>query len=325
MFLQVSGVGKQFLEKWVLRDMHFMQQPFQKLAIAGETGSGKSTLLKIMAGLEHPDEGIAYFQNKKIKSPLDVLIPGHPGIAYLSQHFELRANYYVEELLSYANQLPEQEANALFRLCRIDHLLRRKVDQLSGGEKQRIALARLLVGKPQLLLLDEPFSNLDPIHKDILKAVLHEISGWFKTTCILTSHDPLDTLSWADEILVMRGGQKLQQASAAEVYYHPADYYTAGLFGSYNLVSEDTAKRLQGAEAFVQPRRKLFIRPEQLSILPNTGGSWTIHETRFSGVFTAIELASDRSTLLVKSTRHIYTKGDKVSLGINTEYEPHYF
>ena len=118
----------------------------------------------------------------------------------------------MEELLEYANKLPATEAASLYKLCRIDHLLKRKNDQLSGGEKQRIALARLLVGSPKLLLLDEPFSNLDLIHKNILKSVIEDIGERMKLTCMLTSHDPMDTLSWADEIIVRKDGQIIQQA-----------------------------------------------------------------------------------------------------------------
>jgi ABC-type sugar transport system ATPase subunit len=245
-FLQVSGISKQQGGMDVLHDIHFIQQRFQKIAIAGETGSGKSTLLKIIAGLEQPASGRVLFEGKKVIGPLDQLIPGHPGIAYLSQHFELRNNYRVEELLEYANRLSETEAQELFVVCRISHLLKRKVEQLSGGEKQRIALARLLVGSPKLLLLDEPFSNLDPGHKRMLKSVLTDIGERLQITWILTSHDPMDTLSWADEILVMQNGQLIQTGSPLEIYHNPANEYIAGLLGSYNFFDAAEASLIPG-------------------------------------------------------------------------------
>jgi ABC-type sugar transport system ATPase subunit len=258
-FLQVAGISKQKDSVTVLTGIHFVQQRFQKLAVAGETGSGKSTLLKIIAGLEQADSGQVLFEGKKVIGPLETLIPGHPGIAYLSQHFELRNNYRVEELLEYANQLSEQDAQKLFAVCRISHLLKRKVDQVSGGEKQRIALARLLVGSPKLLLLDEPFSNLDPGHKRMLKSVLNDIGERLQITCILTSHDPMDSLSWADEILVMQNGQLIQQGSPLEIYHNPSNEYIAGLFGSYNLFNTAEASFFHG------PGKKILIQHPFLS------------------------------------------------------------
>src|SRR6478752_3027013 len=106
-----------------------------------------------------------------------------------------------------ASRIPGTIAKTVFEVCRISHLLKRKTDQLSGGEKQRIALARVLISYPKLLILDEPFSNLDLIHKNVLKSIIDDIGTQLQITCILASHDPLDTLSWADEMLVLRNGK----------------------------------------------------------------------------------------------------------------------
>ena len=193
--LEVVGAGKKEKENFTVKDINFSQQPLEKIAIAGETGSGKTTLLKMIGGLAQLDEGNIYYDGKRVLGPLERLIPGHPQIAYLSQHFELRNNYRVEEELESKNLLTQEAANNIYRICRIEHLLKRKTDQLSGGERQRIVLARLLTTSPKLLLLDEPFSNLDAIHKNIIKSVLLDIGTQLNTSCILVSHDAADTLS----------------------------------------------------------------------------------------------------------------------------------
>ncbi len=301
--LSVSSLYKQ-QGSFALKDISFQQSPFQKIAIAGETGSGKSTLLKIIAGLVQPDGGQVLFEGKRVTGPLEQLVPGHPGIAYLSQHYELRNNYRMEELLEYANKLPEEKAQALYRLCRINHLLKRKNDQLSGGEKQRIALAKLLTQTPRLLLLDEPFSNLDPIHKNILKRVLEDIGKEWQTTSLLTSHDPLDTLSWADEIIAMKDGQIVQQAPAQEIYRNPVNDYVAGLFGSYNRFDKTDVVLFPSLSALPMNGKPLYLRPEQFRIVTAADADavkGAIQQISFWGSYYEIQVLIGHKQVVVKT------------------------
>ena len=144
-FLTVSDISKKGLGNFKLQAITFSQRKNQKIAIAGETGSGKSTLLKIIAGMEQADSGEVLFKEQRVKGPEENLVPGHQGIAYLSQDFELPKFLRVEQVLAYSNNLSKEEANNLFAVCEISHLLGRKTDELSGGERQRIALAKLLI------------------------------------------------------------------------------------------------------------------------------------------------------------------------------------
>ncbi len=231
--LEVRHISKSADGKPVLQDISFKQERGTAIAISGESGAGKTTLLKIIAGLLQPDSGQVLFNGNRVEGPLEKLIPGHPKIAWLSQHFELRNHYRMEELLEMSNKLDPGHAMNIYRICRIDHLMKRRSTQLSGGEKQRISLAALLSAAPELLLLDEPYSNLDPIHKNILKAVIDDVSQRLNINCILTSHDPFDTLPWADTIIVLRAGTVIQQATPHHIYHHPANEYVAGMFGKY--------------------------------------------------------------------------------------------
>lgn len=265
-FLQVTDIRRQEGAREVLQGISFVQAEGDRLAIVGASGSGKSTLLRVIAGHSQPAGGEVRFQGRRVRGPEERLIMGHPGIAYLSQHFELRNNYRVEEILSYANLLSDEDAQNIFEICRIDGLLKRRTDQVSGGERQRIALARLMVGSPKLLLLDEPYSNLDLIHKETLRNVVEEICAKLGTTCLMVSHDPRDILSWADRILVMRDGQVITQDTPASLYSRPVDEYTAALFGKYNIVEKEMAIQLCGGEIFKHIGKSVFIRPEQLRL-----------------------------------------------------------
>lgn len=264
--LEVSAVSKKEGDDFVLRDIHFAQQHCQKIAIAGASGSGKTTLFKILAGLIQPDEGEVIFENKRVKGPYEKLVPGHAEIAYLSQHFELRNNYSVSEILGYANTLLPGKAEELYDVCRISHLLQRRTDALSGGEKQRIALARLLTASPKLLLLDEPFSNLDLIHKKILKSVIRDISELLHITCTLVAHDPGDILPWADTVFIMNEGQIIQEGSPEEIYRSPVNSYAAELLGTCNVIYDMQVKSFLGMPGNEINNEATFIRPEALKI-----------------------------------------------------------
>jgi iron(III) transport system ATP-binding protein len=263
-FLTVSNITKLGANDRFLNNISFVQKRHHKIALVGETGSGKSTLLKIIAGLAQADEGEVLFQEKMVEGPLTTLVPGCEGIAYLSQHFQLPHSLRVEQVLRYANTLDDPAE--LYEVCRIRHLLSRRTDELSGGERQRIALALALITAPTLLLLDEPFSNLDITHKRMIKDVIHDIGHTLKITCILVSHDPTDILSWADIVIVLRDGAMLQKDSPQNVYRNPADEYVAALFGSHTVLEAAHYRALASDSTMKTPRKKLILRPEDLRI-----------------------------------------------------------
>jgi len=319
--LEVSGIGKKEKGVYSVKDINFEQQSLQKIAIAGETGSGKTTLLKMIAGWIQPDEGEMHFRGEKIKGPLEQLIPGRKEIAYLSQHFELRNNYWVHEILEYANELSEAEANTIYAVCRVDHLLKRRTDQLSGGEKQRIALARLLSSAPQLLLLDEPFSNLDLPHKNLIKAVISDIGNKLGISCILVSHDALDLLSWAEKIIIMKDGRIVQQGSPEELYRQPKNVYCAGLLGAYNLIEKQKSNVFHKLNGFENVEKNLLIRPENIRI-DTTGTSpmeGIIQNQQFWGNYYTVDVLIDRLSVRVQTNNNFFVAGEKVFLSVDPE------
>jgi ABC-type sugar transport system ATPase subunit len=313
-FLHLNGIFKQTGSN--LQPISFTIKQFQKTAIMGETGSGKSTVMKIIGGLSQPDGGEAFFLGEKVKGPNDKLIPGHPGIAYLSQHFELFNNYYVHELLEYASKLPDEEANTIFEICKISHLLKRRTDQLSGGERQRIALARQLVRLPKLLLLDEPFSNLDMVNKRIIKQVIDDISKSLNITCILVSHDPEDVLSWADEVLIFQNGEMIQQGSPKEIYFNPINAYAASLTGDYNLI--ETSSTVLREMFDILEKHPAFIRPEHIQFTEQ-GMNATVKDIVFCGDHTMVEVQTAEQSLLISTQLTSLQPGDAVKISLSTK------
>jgi ABC-type sulfate/molybdate transport systems ATPase subunit len=317
-FLTVSGIRLEEDGSVALNDVSFTQKPFQKLALAGESGAGKSTLLQIIAGFIQPAAGEVVFQGKKVIGPADKLVPGHKGIAYLSQHYELPPYLRVEQVLRYANTLSQAEAQLLYEVCRIDHLANRKTDHLSGGERQRIALARLLTSSPRLLLLDEPFSNLNLTHKHILKSVIHDLGEKLRITCLLVSHDPLDTLSWADEILVLKQGQLVQQGPPEVIYRQPVDAYTAGLFGDYSLLSAAGAAAFGGFPGGEGNGKSLLVRPESITLGKDEqrGVPGEVRQVRYYGSHYAVEVLVAGEVMTVKTGEGGWEQGEAVNVSL---------
>lgn len=309
--LKVSDVSKEGGVGLVLSNISFEQKKFQKFVIAGETGSGKSTLLKIIAGLIQPDSGQVIFEGVEILGPKDALVPGHSGIAYLSQHFDLQKFLRVEQILEYANHLSAKDAANIFSICRIDHLLQRKTDELSGGEKQRIAIARLLISNPTLLLLDEPFTNLDMVLKNILKKVIDDIGRKLKITCIMVSHDPADTLAWADEIIVLKDGRIIQHGNPKAIYRQPANEYVAGLFGNYQILSASQIKML----GIKTDQSSLIIRPEDFRIRKKKEKNrFLVEEVKFYGNLFELKLVYRQFEIWIATTHDRFEAGDKVEI-----------
>jgi iron(III) transport system ATP-binding protein len=273
-FLNVKGISRKTGTGFYLRDISFSQKRGQRIALIGETGSGKSTLLRIVAGLTQPDRGKVTFRNAVVTGPANALVPGHPGIGYVSQSFVLPKFLYVRQVLAYANTLGSDEARRIYKVCRIDHLMERRTDSLSGGEQQRIAIARCLIASPQLVLLDEPFTNVDRIHKGVMKALIEDLGNKLDISCILISHEPDDILSWADSILIMQQGRLIQKGMPTEIYNSPRNAYTAGLLGSYTTLA--AGSRLLRARAGGRRRKKdVYVRPEQVKFVKGGRNSLT--------------------------------------------------
>jgi iron(III) transport system ATP-binding protein len=296
--LDVNNVSKKGLGSFQLKGIGFTQSIGQRIALVGETGSGKSTLLNIIAGLEDADGGTVTLNEEIVKGPAQLLVAGHPRIAYLPQYFELPKFLRVEQVLEYANHLSKNQAQNLFRLCRIQHLLTRKTNELSGGERQRIALCRLLISKPTLLLLDEPFSNLDRIMKQTLKEVLAEIEQKLSLTIILVSHDPSDTLPWADWMMVLKNGKVVQKGLPFEIYNKPKTEYVAALLGDYS----------------VHGKPKTITRPEEWKIEKNKNGKGTVVTISWMGSYALVSVKKGDDVILIYTQSVNLQIGDKVKV-----------
>lgn len=313
--LEVKGVAKKLQKHILLDETAFKIKKGEKLGIVGETGSGKTTLLKIIAGLIQPTVGKVLFRNEKVLGPDELLIPGHPKIGYLSQHFELPKFITVEDHLFDSYKISEEDVEQLYITCDIKHLIHKDTQQLSGGEKQRVALARILRDQPELLLLDEPFSNLDLNHQRIIKEVLNKLETAFDTTLIVVSHDPQDVLSWADNILVMKEGKIIQSGDPRELFNSPKNEYIAGLFGDYNLINPEAINQHQVHHHVINGN--YLVRPAQIKLnQSNTSGlQGDIESIKFMGENDSVKVKVNNN-FVIQTVSNVgkWKVGDKVSI-----------
>lgn len=196
------------------------------MAIVGKSGSGKTTLLKCIYGLEDLSQGEVHLDSEKILGPAFNLIPGHEEMKLVSQDFYVLENHTVEEnifdkLIGFTDEAKNKRATRLLHLLELNFLRNTRAKYLSSGQKQRVAIARALAIMPKVLLLDEPFSNLDHLLTEkLFSFVLKEVKKG-NTSVLLITHWSEEALKYADSVTIIDDGKVLQTGEKWDVYYKP--------------------------------------------------------------------------------------------------------
>jgi iron(III) transport system ATP-binding protein len=300
----------------LFQDFSFDTSESRRIAIMGSTGAGKTTFLKMLAGFIQPDSGKIFIGKERVLGPNEQLIAGHRSIGYLSQHYELRNNYFVKELLDMANKLSVDRMQEIIQLCNIQHLLDRRTDALSGGERQRIALARVLLADPKWLLLDEPYSNLDLNQKRIIMQLIDDIGEKLDIRFIMVSHDAADMLSWSDQLIIIDQGKIIQQGAPKTLYDRPQNEHVAGLLGEYNLCNAALVKQLTNTSSDLAPEKKYIIRPEHILVsAEGKGVEAVIEEFYFKGSYSLLNCrvgTNNRCMLVLASVSQDFKIGEMI-------------
>ncbi|WP_316833156.1 ABC transporter ATP-binding protein [Pedobacter aquatilis] len=249
--ISVNNLTKQYQteESSGIKNINFNVNRGDVVAIIGESGSGKSTLLKSIYGLLKTDEGEVFFEDRRVLGPDEQLIPGHKQMKMVTQDFSL--NIYAKVYDNIASQLSNTDLKtkndktlAIMEHLRILPLRNKKIIELSGGEQQRVAIAKAMVSDTKVLLMDEPFSQVDALLKNQLRADIKRIASETGVTVILVSHDPADGLFLADQMLILRNGELLQTGKPTEIYQHPKHIYTAQILGNAVVLTKEEAEKL---------------------------------------------------------------------------------
>ena len=303
--LKVENISFSYTKnKPVLQNFTFTVKQGEHLCIMGESGCGKSTLLKTIYGLLDLQKGTIFWNDEQVLGPEFNLVPGFTKFKYVAQDFDLMPYISVSEnikkhLSRFYPEESEKRTQELLEVIEMTAFKNTKVKNLSGGQKQRVAIARALAKEPQLLLLDEPFGQIDNFKKNGLRRRLFAYLKEKNIACIVATHDKNDALSFADNLLVIKKNNILVHNTPKEIYNHPNSIYVATLFDDVNEIT------MNG--------KTVLLYPHQIKIAEKSDLKATVKNAYFKGSHWLIEADFDGQIMFFNNFSDI-KKGEEVLL-----------
>ncbi|SDH94772.1 ABC transporter ATP-binding protein [Pseudomonas panipatensis] len=321
-FLSVERLNKSFGDTRVFHDIDFAAERGEFVTLLGPSGCGKSTLLRCIAGLTSVDSGRVMLDGEDLVP----LSPQKRGIAMVFQSYALFPNMTVEQNVAFGlrmQKVPSAEArqrvDEVLQMVELSGFAERYPHQLSGGQCQRVALARSLVTRPRLLLLDEPLSALDARIRKHLREQIRRIQQELQLTTVFVTHDQEEALTLSDRIVLMNAGRIVQSGDAETLYTAPRDAFAAGFIGNYNLLDAQQAGKLLGRSFSGQ----VAIRPESLRLSQDPADGIAVqvlahsllgNVIRYRVEADGVELTVD---VLNRSADRLYPAGSRLALTID--------
>lgn len=295
-------------------------------AIVGESGSGKTTLLNLLYGLLQPDEGEVFFKEERILKREEKLQPAHEAMRLVTQNNQdmdlyatvwesVRSGLRIGDL---SDDSVNDKITESLNMLDILPLKNHPFGKLSGGEKQRVTIAKALISRPEVLLLDEPFNQVDATYREGLQHDIRYIVKEWGVTVVLVSHDPAEILSMADELIVLKEGEIVENGSPEELYHTPKLLYTAQILASASQLTPAEAKTC----GIKSKRGTVVIYSEHVKIGMGLGAKWIVKQILFKGFFE--ELIIERDGIILRANNYAkgkYQKGSKISISIESYFE----
>jgi len=303
--LRVQDIIFSYSKEVTIKKSTFSIQKGHGIAIIGESGCGKSTLLKLIYGLYDLNDGNIFWNDIEVLGPKYNLIPGMDFMKYLAQDFDLMPYITVAENVGkYLSNIDSEKkwnrVKELLEIVEMEDFFDVKAKNLSGGQMQRVAIARVLALEPEVLLLDEPFSHIDNFRKNSLRRKLFAYLKEKQITCITATHDSTDVLSFADEVLIMKNGEIIESGTPKAIFENPKSKYIASLFGDVNEINIDGITK--------------FIYPHQIKVVENSNIKVEVLNSYFRGSHYLIETKLDNEILFfehkieISKSTQIYLK-----------------
>jgi len=319
MFFEVKQLNKSFGNKLLLKNISFGAKEGDIISFVGPSGVGKTTLLKIIAGLEQPDSGeILFTTSHKGKNS------GNNPAVMVFQDFMLFPNMTVFDNIAFGlraaktdKKRMEQKVQEMLQCFQIQDKQDQYPKSLSAGQQQRVAIARAMVINPSILLLDEPFANLDKNLKAETASFIHHTQKRFNTTTIAVMHDQEEAFRMSDKIGVMLDGELVQFDTVSRVYHAPISIKAAAFLGQVNILTREAAEKMVIIEELDFKTCRYYFRAEAATLSPNPRGTWKIIEILFLGATISYHIKNHNLNFYIHSINDHFNMGDTVDLTIN--------
>jgi len=300
------------------------------ISVLGPSGCGKSTLLRLIAGLEVPSTGQVFLHDKEISGKKISLPPEHRKFGMIFQDFALFPHLSIEDNIAFgvngSSSEKLQKVKELLKLVDLSHLIKKMPHQISGGEQQRIAVARALAPNPRLILMDEPFSNLDNQLRQQLRLEIRDILKQEGVATILVTHDQVEAITFSDSVLLIREGKLVQTGTPEEIYQNPQTLWASSFVGEANhLQVEWQAPALKTPFGFLdvpaaigKGTQVLMVRPEDFVLISVDDGkaNGVIKKVDFAGAvkIVSVELKNGDTIQVSVSPHSLWIPGDPVKI-----------
>ena len=290
--IEATGLSKTFGEVAALAGFDIAVEEGQTLTLLGPSGCGKTTALRVIAGFEHPDAGQVSVGGLPVAGPGLHVPPERRRVGMVFQDYALFPHMSVTANVSYGlakrDRKDSKRVAEVLELVGLSGTEKRLPHELSGGQQQRVALARALAPSPAVILLDEPFSNLDASLRQRVRRELKEILAEARATALFVTHDQEEALSLSDLVAVMREGRVVQVATPPELYRAPSDPWVAGFLGDADFVSATAGngqvETAVGTFATDHDGKVLVMfRPERVLVTPHEDGEAVVANREYFG------------------------------------------
>ncbi len=321
--VELAGLVKRLGGVLVIDDLSLAVSPGSLTVLLGPSGSGKSTLLRLISGLEAPDAGTVAIGPDMVAGGGAWVPPERRRIGMVFQDWALFPHLSVGANVAFGVPRVERSAARIgetLALVGLAEMADRPPHTLSGGQQQRVALARALAPRPDVLLLDEPFSNLDAALRRRLRTEVHQLLVSLEVTTVFVTHDQEEAFVLGDQVAVMRQGRIVQLGTPNELYRRPADRWIAGFVGEANLfrgqATGASASTVVGEIQLHDPHHgevEVMLRPEQLRII--SGGDAVVELIEYHGHdATARVRLADGTSMKVRAAQLDVQRGDRVTV-----------
>jgi len=315
--LKVENLHKSYGKQKVLHDVNLYINSGEIVTVVGSSGSGKTTLLRLVSGLEFPDSGRIVIKENEVNSSSAFIPPEKRNCSLVFQDYALFPNMSIIDNIYFGRGSKENKEKVadLIKITNIENILDKFPHECSGGEQQRVALVRSMAIQPELILMDEPLSNLDYHLKSKISTLICEIIKKFKTTAVIVTHDIMDAMKISDRIIVFGSGNIIQDGTPNEIYDRPNSKEVALLFGQTNFIPLELFPESKYYFMDITTEKSFIpIRPEQFVIYDENFASdrmvlsGKIHSIIKIGSNYNIELNTKDLSLIIQLKRSINLK-----------------